>query len=387
LTLSSKDVFVVGGGDTILHYDGKSWSVMESGEPLYELYSVFGFSGSDVYAAGENVILHYEGSTWSHIQLHANHPFYYGIWGTSPTNLYFIGEIFYGTQFEQGIIEKYDGSTFNFITSPFTAEVGWPILYAVWGSSATDVFFGGKAWGGTGRGVIYHFDGTNWSTCELKENEDNTIRSIWGTSSTDVFAVCESGQIYHYNGEAWSKMEIETQEGYENDELKSIWGYSATDVFALGTQILHYNNAIWSPVQCAEMHGTYLWKGPCSNFWVSGDAIWGSSNREFFAIGGWGNIFVNGVPTTTSTYPSTTSSSTTTIANSCPTESLYGEYAEETELLRYFRDNLLSQTPEGQELIKLYYEWSPVIVKAIEEDEVFKAQVKEMIDGVLPLIR
>jgi len=94
--------------------------------------------------------------------------------------------------------------------------------------------------------------------------------------------------------------------------------------------------------------------------------------------------------TTTTISGSTTttiSGSTTTTVQPCPTESLYGEHSEEAELLRYLRDNVLSQTPEGQEIIKLYYQWSHVIVKAMEEDEEFKAQVKEMIDGVLPLIR
>jgi hypothetical protein len=54
--------------------------------------------------------------------------------------------------------------------------------------------------------------------------------------------------------------------------------------------------------------------------------------------------------------------------------------------LRFFRDNVLSQTPEGQELIILYYQWSPLIVKAMEEDESFKEEVKEMIDEVLSLM-
>ena len=71
----------------------------------------------------------------------------------------------------------------------------------------------------------------------------------------------------------------------------------------------------------------------------------------------------------------------------CPTEKIYGKHSEQTELLRYIRDNILAQTPEGQEIIQLYYEWSPAIVKAMEDDEVFKEQVKEMIDGVLPLLR
>ena len=35
---------------------------------------------------------------------------------------------------------------------------------------------------------------------------------------------------------------------------------------------------------------------------------------------------------------------------------------------------------------KLYYESSPAIVKAMEEDEAFKKEIKEMIDGVLVLV-
>ncbi len=48
---------------------------------------------------------------------------------------------------------------------------------------------------------------------------------------------------------------------------------------------------------------------------------------------------------------------------------------------------MLSQTSEGRELTRLYYQWSPVIVKAMEEDEEFREGVKEMIDGFLPMIR
>ena len=83
---------------------------------------------------------------------------------------------------------------------------------------------------------------------------------------------------------------------------------------------------------------------------------------------------------------STISGSTTTTIQSCPSEQIYGEYSAQTDLLRYFRDNVLLTTPEGQELIRLYYEWSPAIIKAMEEDENFKEYVKEMIDGILPLV-
>ena len=47
---------------------------------------------------------------------------------------------------------------------------------------------------------------------------------------------------------------------------------------------------------------------------------------------------------------------------------------------------MLTQTPEGQELIRLYYEWSPAIVKMMENDAEFRAEVKEMTHGILELI-
>ena len=70
----------------------------------------------------------------------------------------------------------------------------------------------------------------------------------------------------------------------------------------------------------------------------------------------------------------------------CPIEALYGNHSEQTELLRHFRDTVLSQSTEGQELIKLYYQWSPVIVKAMEKDEKFKESVKRVVEGFLSLI-
>jgi hypothetical protein len=68
----------------------------------------------------------------------------------------------------------------------------------------------------------------------------------------------------------------------------------------------------------------------------------------------------------------------------CPIELIYGEHSARTKRLRHFRDTILSKTSEGQELIKLYYQWSPLLVKAMEADEELKGEVKGIIDTVLP---
>jgi hypothetical protein len=86
------------------------------------------------------------------------------------------------------------------------------------------------------------------------------------------------------------------------------------------------------------------------------------------------------------TDPVNTSTTTTKqSAGPCALSVIYGEQSDKTELLRYIRDNALSKTPEGRELIKLYYQWSPLIVKIMEGDENFKEEIKGVIDEVLPI--
>lgn len=76
-----------------------------------------------------------------------------------------------------------------------------------------------------------------------------------------------------------------------------------------------------------------------------------------------------------------------TIASvTCPLTLLYGEYSDELVRMRYFRDNILRITPAGQEIIRLYYQWSPLLLKTMEEDEGFKEEVTEIADGVLEII-
>jgi hypothetical protein len=70
----------------------------------------------------------------------------------------------------------------------------------------------------------------------------------------------------------------------------------------------------------------------------------------------------------------------------CPVIKIYGNQSNKTILLGNLRDKVLSNTQEGQELIKLYYQWGPAIVQAMEKDKEFKKEVKEIIDSVLPMV-
>jgi hypothetical protein len=93
-------------------------------------------------------------------------------------------------------------------------------------------------------------------------------------------------------------------------------------------------------------------------------------------ICGWGEAVFGKIPTTT-----------TTTSKPCAAETIYGENSEQTELLRKYRDTVLSKTPEGQEVIKTYYKFSPTVTNLLEQRPLLKNRAKAFIDSMLPGIR
>jgi hypothetical protein len=71
----------------------------------------------------------------------------------------------------------------------------------------------------------------------------------------------------------------------------------------------------------------------------------------------------------------------------CLVESLYGENSDNTQVLRKFRDTVLSQTTEGEKLIQLYYHLSPIAVELLKGDQKLKSQIKQLIEEYLPVIK
>jgi hypothetical protein len=65
---AADDVFAVGGGRLILHYDGVSWTVQDAGDGSQQLFTVAGRGPDDVWAVGGGatpVLLHYNGTSWA----------------------------------------------------------------------------------------------------------------------------------------------------------------------------------------------------------------------------------------------------------------------------------------------------------------------------------
>jgi hypothetical protein len=155
------------------------------------------------------------------------------------------------------------------------------LLYSVWGSSSSNVFAVG------GNGTILKYNGSTWES--MTSGITDYLRSVWGSSGSDVFAVSNNGAILHYNGNIWTSM----ASGF-NGSFLAVWGSSSSDVFAVGAagKISHYDGITWSSMTSGTTE------------WITG--VWGSSSSDVFAVAGNGTLLhYNG------TYWSTMTSGTT----------------------------------------------------------------------------
>ena len=116
-----------------------------------------------------------------------------------------------------------------------------------------------------------------------------------------------------------------------------------------------------------------------------------SSHREdYFDI-------IPGISSTTTTSGAPTTSSTTTTITLSPLPPRHclfpcvlqkksmEKMQKKPHCLRLVRDELLSTTPEGQELIRLYYQWNALLARVPGDNAAIREDIKELIDAILPV--
>jgi len=216
-------VFAVGYGGTILYSDddGSTWTSQDS-DTTDNLYGIWGNAyNDDVHAVGYGgTACYYDGSSWDEKDSDTSNTLY-DVWGDDASHVFAVGA--------SGTIVKYTAS-WDSKTSGTTNN-----LYGVWGSSATDVFAVGAS--GT---IVHSTDGSTWSP--QVSPTTNTLYGVWGSDSTPVFAVGASGTILKYTS-SWSSMTSPT-----TNTLYGVWGISSSNVYAVGYggTILHYDGTSWT---------------------------------------------------------------------------------------------------------------------------------------------
>ena len=139
------------------------------------------------------------------------------------------------------------------------------ILADVWGSAANDVFVVGHLQSLTGS-VILHYDGATW-TSQTVPSVATALRSVWGTSASNVWAVGDGGVILRYDGSSWTAVTSGTTES-----LNAVWGLDASFVIAGGSAgtVLRYNGSTWSPITGAPAVDVYrdVWGTAPNNLYL-----------------------------------------------------------------------------------------------------------------------
>ncbi|MBZ0199167.1 MAG: glucosyl transferase [Ignavibacteriaceae bacterium] len=84
------------------------------------------------------------------------------------------------------------------------SAVVYPPFRAIWAFNSNDIVL-------TNGGSIGWFDGNSIRLdCGVKPLLNGSINKIWGTSSSDLYAVGNNGSIAHYDGSNWTKIESGT---------------------------------------------------------------------------------------------------------------------------------------------------------------------------------
>ncbi len=160
------------------------------------------------------------------------------------------------------------GATWTQQTVP-TREV---CLSGIWGSSTTNVFAVGA------HGVIWHYDGGSWT--EMSGGTMRHLYAVHGASGSAVWAVGWTGTILKYDGASWSAQSSGTM-----NHLRCIWAVDANTAFAVGNggKILRTTNGgtNWSSLFSGTAQNLYAIAGADANtLWAvgAGDTILKTTN-------------------------------------------------------------------------------------------------------------
>jgi hypothetical protein len=214
-----------------------------------DLRGISGRSGDDIFAVGEaGTIMHYNGATWTPM-----------LSGTTE-DLYAVTTMTSSDVFAAG-----DGGVIHYDGVGWRQTLGETSLRGIWGTTPSSVFAVGD------EGTVVRYDGETWT--EVDSGTTSNLRGVWGSSPSEVFAVGDNGTVLRYQ---YGAVTLTSVTG--NSNLHGVWGSSPSDVFAVGDSgiVVRYDGAEWAPMSSGTV--------------ISLRGVWGSSPSDVFAAGEGGTV-------------------------------------------------------------------------------------------------
>jgi hypothetical protein len=164
----------------------------------------------------------------------------------------------------------------NWSVGRFNPLLGANYFIASWGFSKTEVYVIGTFLGSHAGGpqLMYRWNGTGWDSLSL--HETNSMQTVWGSSSHDLFVAGDNGVVQHYDGTSWTR-------SVTGDAIGHIWGSAPNDVWAsTSVGLKHYDGKAWTTAASS------------SEFGGSVALQWGFSSADIYATGSGGIYHFDG---------------------------------------------------------------------------------------------
>jgi len=138
-------------------------------------------------------------------------------------------------------------------------------LRSIWGSTDSDIWAVGID------GTVLHWNGSTWHRYEFEQGFWKDLFSVWGAASYDVWAAGEFGAILHWDGNSWTQYDDNMNTGRY---YYGIWGVSSNDVWAIGSEndesiVAHWDGYSWSDIESPYLEFLRGISGMDSEFVVS----------------------------------------------------------------------------------------------------------------------
>jgi PBP1b-binding outer membrane lipoprotein LpoB len=201
-------------------------------------------------------------------------------------NIWAVGEIYLNDSLGQPDPKAYNAIHWDGIewrpkkiTVEFRGNFITPPLEGVFAFSETEIWMSS--------GVPIRGDGVNWIQYHLFDmgilnQDDGSLKKIWGINSNDIYYVGNKGTIVHYNGTSWQKIEsgtdVKLTDIYGTTDRNEVWacGWNSSDGHTILLRVaLSQSEIIYDSFNPA-MNLPYndfissLWTNGKQYFWLTG---------------------------------------------------------------------------------------------------------------------
>jgi len=287
--VSASEIYGVGEED-VIHFDGNEWESIPGGYTGAYSINLWCSSGSDIFIGGhtgstpKSLIRHYDGQTWSDMEHPDGYEEIISIWGASPSSVFAIATSSTATN----SILYYNGASW----SELATDIG--TYEKVWGTSATDVYALRKITDDSNRDRMLHYNGEAWSEIVPPVEGLVSIVDVWGTDSSNLYFVGKANGgstwtgwpvIVRKQGATWTPTLLEFPYDDLLDEapdcgFTSIWGYGDDSIFAFGCRNQYFDGEQWLDLtDQLYQQGLY-----------GSGTMWGTDLKNNLVIAGYGRM-------------------------------------------------------------------------------------------------